>query len=134
MKQQYRGATSRAEQTLGTTPLEKHPSPSGLRVFVFRFAVALGDITDHEGDDFDHRDPSDTRAAGDVGVDHSHHPFVLGIWSRQAHDRPGITRVVVSVILIEVADDARYGSVIVVILLRSESADDKITAVKRAEP
>jgi hypothetical protein len=42
--------------------------------------------------------------------------------------------VVVSVILIEVADDPRYGSVIVVVLLRSESADNKITAVKRAEP
>src|SRR5215831_10181263 len=78
--------------------------------------------------------PSHPRAAGDVGIDHRHHSFVLGIGSCQTHDRSGVTRVVAPVILIEVADHTRYGSVIVVILLRSESTDDKITAVKHMEP
>jgi hypothetical protein len=95
LKQQYRGAASGPEETLGITALEKHPDLNWLRVFVFRLAVALDDITDHEGDDFYHRNPSDTRTAADIGVDHGHHSFVLGIWSRQAHDRPGVTRVVV---------------------------------------
>src|SRR5262245_11019356 len=74
------------------------------------------------------------RAAGDVGIDHRHHSFVLGISSCQTHDRSGVTRVVAPVILVEVADDTRNRSVIVVILLRSESTDDKITAVKHTEP
>ena len=134
LKQQYRGAASGPEETLGTTALKKHPVLNRLRVFVFRFAVALDDITDHEGDDLYHGDPSDTRTAGDIGVDHGHHSFVLGIWRRQAHDRPGVARVVVPVVLIEVADDTGHGSMIVVILLGGEPADDEITAVKRAEP
>src|SRR5262249_61287569 len=52
----------------------------------------------------------------------------------QANYRSGISRMLASVIAIEVGGHTRSGSVIVVILLRSESTDDKITAVKRIEP
>ena len=41
---------------------------------------------------------------------------------------------IVPIILIEVPDDTRHGSVIVVVLLGRQSTDDKITAVKRLEP
>src|SRR4029077_15222769 len=122
------------EQTLGTTALEKHPDLNRLRIFVFRSAVALDDITDHESDDLYHRNPSDTCTAADVGVDHGHHSFVLGIRSRQAHDWPGVARVVIPIILIEVENAPRHGSVIIVILLGGESADDEITVPKRTKP
>ena len=77
LKQQYRGAASRAEKTFGTTASHKHSDLKRPGVGIFRFAVALDDITDHEGDDFDHGNPSDPRATRDVGVDYRHHSFVL---------------------------------------------------------
>ncbi len=77
LKDQNRGAAAGAKQTLWKAAPEKHSGLDIPGIIVLFFAVALGDIADHQSYYFNHRDHAHGRAPGYLGVEDRYHPFVL---------------------------------------------------------
>ena len=77
LKQQHGRTATRSIQTFRTAFVQEHTSLNGTRVEILRCAIALNNITDHKGHDFDHRNQTSPRAADHVRVDNGYDSLVL---------------------------------------------------------
>ena len=123
-----------AELAFGQTAFKKHACSDRKGGFIFFFAVALNNISDHQGHHFNHGDETRLRAARNIRIDNSHYPLVFGIRRYNRDDGVGVTGVISAGNRIEIDDFAYDRRVIVMVLFRRQAEDGKITLVKSGKP
>ena len=77
LKHKHVGRAAGPVEAFGTALFQKHALHDELRTVVALPAVALHDIADHEGHDFNHGNKPYTRAANNVGIDDGYHTLVF---------------------------------------------------------
>ena len=128
------GAAPGPKQALWRTSLQKKAAVDALWIVITRLAIALDNVADHERGYFNHSDKPDARTVGHIRVDDSDGPAVFRIRSNGLHNGTWITRMKDSGKLVVISDNAGDRCVRVVILVRGEARDGKVTGTEGVAP
>lgn len=134
LEEQYIDRTAGAIKTFGLPPPDKEAGGDRGGVVITGFAVALDDIPDHQGHDFDHGHQADAASAGNVRIQDGDEPTVFGVGLHHLDHRTRVAGVKGAVDFIDIAHGAAYRQMIVVVFFGGQAEDGELAVREDPQP